>query len=74
VEKFVYFAFSGNGSRHALTALDPLIDKLLLVIAWSASKSSSVRERQACVHAAECVEWPGSKRPSCRRSRFFIGM
>lgn len=35
----VYSAFSPAGSQHALAALEPLADKLLLAIAWSASKA-----------------------------------
>ena len=35
----VYAAFSPIGNAYALEALEPLIDKLLLVLAWSASKS-----------------------------------
>jgi aromatic-amino-acid transaminase len=35
----VYAAFSKVGTRRALAALEPLIDKLLLVMAWSASKA-----------------------------------
>jgi aromatic-amino-acid transaminase len=35
----VYAAFSKVGTRRALAALEPLIDKLLVVLAWSASKA-----------------------------------
>jgi len=35
----VYSAFSPVGNDYALAALEPLLDKLLLVMAWSASKS-----------------------------------
>lgn len=35
----VYAAFSPVGNSYAMAALEPLIDKLLLTMAWSASKS-----------------------------------
>jgi aromatic-amino-acid transaminase len=35
----VYAAFSAHGTRRALSALEPLADRLLLLLAWSASKS-----------------------------------